>query len=512
MDQLELFKPVTVDKLSLLSREELITFYRCEQELRIQFQKENERLRALADELKQKHLFVNEQYITLKNKIFGKSSEREPSDRDRRKANRGGPKKRKVQLPSLRYPDAPLIERDVELEKVPNCDLCGDEMYDLGITENSEFLTVIPAQYVVVRQKRHQYGCRKCHGSIITAPAPSRIKPGSAYSDEMVADVALSKYCDLIPIERYSSIAGREGLTDIPPNSLIKLTHYLADFVEPVYNKIKKEVLSSRVLHADETPHKMLEGGGDKSSWYLWGFSNTKGSSYFEIRDTRSGDVASELLVDSKCEHLVSDVFTGYRKAVRETNKVRKRKKKPPIKNCYCNAHARRKFKEAKEKFPDEAELFGELYKKIYRLEKIASARPPNRILRVRRLMKPLFESMKEMAKRQIMQYSSKSSIAKAMSYFMKNYNELTAFVSNAELPIDNNLQERQLRNPVIGRKTWYGNHSQRGAKTSAILFSLVESCKLSGVNPRVYFKKIIEKLHRGVQPPTPSKFKGLGR
>ena len=66
--------------------------------------------------------------------------------------------------------------------------------------------------------------------SLITAPP--RIKPGSGYSDEMVIDVALSKYCDLVP-ERYTSIAGREGLKDLPPNSLIQQTHYLSDFVEP---------------------------------------------------------------------------------------------------------------------------------------------------------------------------------------------------------------------------------------------------------------------------------------
>ena len=69
-----------------------------------------------------------------------------------------------------------------------------------------------------------------------------------------------------------------EGL---PPQSLIGLTHHLADFVRPVYSKIHDDILSSRVLHADETPHRMLEGDGDKESWYLWGFSN-KRSCYFE--------------------------------------------------------------------------------------------------------------------------------------------------------------------------------------------------------------------------------------
>ena len=104
--------------------------------------------------------------------------------------------------------------------------------------------------------------------------------------------------------------------------------------------------------------------------------------------------------------------------------------------------------------------------------------------------------------------YSSKSLLAKAMSYFLENFTELMLFVKNPILPIDNNPQERLLRNPVIGRKTWYGTHSKRGAKTAAILFSLVESCKLNKLNPRVYFKALIQDLHAGKAPYTPATFK----
>ena len=88
----------------------------------------------------------------------------------------------------------------------------------------------------------------------------------------MIVDVAMSKYLDLIPIERYVGIAARDGIEGLPQNSLIGLTHHLADFVMPVYEKIKSEVLSAEILHADETPHRMLEGS-TRNGWYLWGFS-----------------------------------------------------------------------------------------------------------------------------------------------------------------------------------------------------------------------------------------------
>ena len=503
-----LFEPVPVERLELQSKEDLITFIKLQQKVNESIIKENVRLRALSAELQEQLVLVDEQFVVLKSKLFGKSSEREPAAEKEEKA--GGAdvssKKVKVQLPSLRYPNAPLIERDVELQQPPICECCGATMQDSGMTEDAEYLTVIPRQYLVIRQKRHKYCCGKCHGSVKTAPAPKRITPGSVLSDELVVDVALSKYCDLIPVERYAAMAGRQGLKELPPQSLIEGTHNLADFVKPAYSQVKEEALQSTVLHADETPHRMLEGA-ESSSWYLWGFSNQR-ASYFEIRDTRSGDVASELLNQSRCEFLVSDVFSGYAKAVRETNEVRRARDLPEVQNVYCNAHARRKFKEARKKF-SEAQYFIDQYKEIYRLEgQIREKPPPDKVPKIRSEMAPIFEAMRLKAEECSKDYSSKSAMGKAIRYFLKNYLELTLCTKNVDLPVDNNSQERLLRNPVIGRKTWYGTHSKRGAETAAILFSLVESCKLNKVNPREYFKALIDDLHAGQAPYTPAAFK----
>jgi hypothetical protein len=276
--------------------------------------------------------------------------------------------------------------------------------------------------------------------------------------------------------------------------------------VKPAYWLLKEDILKEKVLHADETPHKMLEGH-DKSNWYLWGFSSKK-SSYFEAHDTRSGDVASDFLENSNCEFLVSDVYSGYGKAVREANLSRNQKQLPRIHNIYCNSHARRRFKEAHERFPDEAQFFIEKYKEIYRLEAASKDKPPDEILALRKEMAPYFEGMKNKVVELIPMYSSKSTIARAMGYLLGNFKEMTAFLENPEIPIDNNPQERLLRNPVIGRKTWYGTHSERGAETMAILFSIVESCKLNRVNPREYLKYLIQDLKQGKKPYTPATFK----
>ena len=85
-------------------------------------------------------------------------------------------------------------------------------------------------------------------------------KQRQVHIDEMIVDVAMTKYCDLIPVERYCAIAGREGLEGLPPHSLIESTHYLAGFVEGAYAELEDEIEQTKVLHADETPHRMLEG------------------------------------------------------------------------------------------------------------------------------------------------------------------------------------------------------------------------------------------------------------
>lgn len=371
MKQRNLFDPVPADRFQILSRDELIELAKQHQKIIAVVTRDNDRLRTLNEELKQKSLLLEDQYVTIKNKLFGKSSERSKRLEALTSAMAPKSKRQKVQLPSERYPNTPLIERHITLDTLPACKCCGAEMQDSGMTEDSEFLTKIPAQYYVVVQMRHKYACRKCHGNIKTAPAPARIKEGSSYSDEMMIDAAASKYCDLIPIDRQSAIAGREGLKNLPPQSLIEATHYLAEFIRPAYDKIKSEVSQSELLHADETPHRMLEGS-DKSGWQLWAFAAST-ATYFEHRDTRSGDVASEFLIDSKCRFLASDVYSGYGKAVTDTNRIRAERGLPPIGHVYCNAHAcnahaRRYFKKAVDRFPD-AEFYVDQYKEIYRLK-----------------------------------------------------------------------------------------------------------------------------------------------
>ena len=513
MDDLtRLFESVPQEKLEAAPKELLVKYIR----LQDQFLKDLQRQLKVA---KEKEFQVRDQLLLATDELYGHSSEKlaapettTGSDLDGSRLdtsiesgseNSKKPKKKRILLPSERYPNAPLVEREVELAEIPNCSCCGKTLAKSGMTEDLEYIEKIPASYQVIRERKHKYNCTTCHGEIVTTPAIPRIKPGSAYGDEVIIDVGVSKFCDLIPIDRQVKIAGRLGFEGLPPQSLIETTHYLADFLRVIYRKIKSETLLSRVLYADETPHRMLEGS-DKNNWYFWGFSGER-SAYFEAHDTRSGDVAIEFLKGSSCEYLMSDVYSGYVRTATAVNEERKLARKELLKKIYCNAHARRKFRDAKV-FPEHL-YFLEQYQKIYRLDELGRERSSEEFREYRLKMIPVFEEMKKRAFELMVSFSSKSSLVKAFQYFLKNYDELTEFTKNEIAPIDNNHQERLLRNPVVGRKTWYGTHSVRGAETTAVLFSVMESCKMNKVNPRVYLAEVSKTILAGKDPVTPAQF-----
>lgn len=503
MEQTKIGEFSDLKRLASLSKDEVISRYEIVFDELQRAIKDNYELRNQKLTDGQINFILEEQLGDLRDKIFGASSEKYKKSE---KPKEPKPPKPRVQRPSERYPNLPKREVFIAMDPMPSCGACGESLSDSGMTEDSEQLTVIPKKYEIIIQKRMICRCEKCHGDMQTAPLPPRILEGSSYSDEMILDVSLTKYCDLIPIDRYSAMAARSGVKDLPPNSLIDLTHHFADFVVSAHLKNKELVMSSRVMNADETPHRMLEGS-DKKSWYLWGFS-TPFACYFECHDTRSGDIASEVLINSRCQVLLTDVYAGYDKAIRLANIVRSKSQKPLIKNGNCNAHSRRYFFKARQKYTLEAEFFLDHYHEIYLINDSSKDKPPDEVLALREQMRPRFETMKQKCLDDLPRFPRENKQGKAMRYFLDNYVGLTLFLTDAEVPIDNNSQERLLRSHVVGRKTWYGTHSERGAKTAAVLFSLVESCKLNKVNPREYFKCLVDDLLHRRPSFTPYEFK----
>ncbi len=447
-----------------------------------------------------KLLLTTKILIEREEKRRGKSNppKKNPKQKGR---NKGQERELFIKLPSERYVEVEVKEVIVKADTIPMCPCCDKEMKESGLFDTSEKLEVIPKSYYIERQKRVKYNCGSCHGGMVNTPAKASIVPTSNYGDSFIIDIFLSKYCDLIPIERYASMAGREGLLQLPPQSLIGLTHHYANFLIPLLLKIKKEVQADKVLLADETPHPMLEGDETKN-WFLWGFFSRR-ACYFEAHNTRSGNVAKNFLKDSLAKFLISDAYSGYGKALKDILKESQRQ----IVEVFCNAHSYRYFKEASIIWKSETEVFLNLYGEIYKLEREKKLMNRNLHFKFRQKMIPHFESLKIECQKLKNNCMPGSTLEKAVNYFLNQYEGLTVCTAHIEVELDNNLSERNFRSPVVGRKTWYGCHSKKGALTNAALFSAVQSCLINGVNPRHYFPWITERIHQGKEILTPYEY-----
>ncbi len=231
---------------------------------------------------------------------------------------------------------------------------------------------------------------------------------------------------------------------------------------------------------------------------------------YFEVHNTRSGDVIIEFLTLAKAEFILNDGYQGYAKAIKFISENQKRR----IQEANCNAHAYRYFKEASITWKEESVVFLELYGQIYEIERqrklIEDTDTPNEHQKFRQQMVPLFEKLKNECEKALPHVMPKGHLEKAINYFLNHYRGLTICTELVHIPLDNNLSERELRPHVVGKKTWYGTHSKRGALTASVLFSIVQSCKLNNINPYNYLPWVVQMILKGEEVITPYEYKLL--
>ncbi|MEK6968422.1 MAG: IS66 family transposase [Nanoarchaeota archaeon] len=457
----------------------------------------------------------NEVIKALRAKIYGRSSERTGKGKKGNRGNKKGNSGRRVRLPSEQYPNARIKDETISDPTPPKCPECTKEMTDSGLRESSERLELIPMEIFIVRQHRVRYHCKCCQNALQTAALPARIAPSSSLNDSVLIEASIAKFYDLIPTQRFAKMLSR-SLIDISDKLLLSAQHTLAQAFYSVYLKIKKEAQSSRLIHADESPHRMLEGNDENHSWYLWCFC-TRNSVYFEIHNTRAGTVSINFLLEAHSVLvLMSDVYSGYIRTIREVNENRKAKGLPLIISAHCNDHSRRYFFNIKEH--EQAQKVLDVYKVIYKIEadvqnmlaepKYIEPANSRKALELRQTMDPYFQKIYNISCEILLENPPTSGIGQAASYFLKNLRGLTEFMNDLDIPINNSFAERSIRNPVIGRKTWLGTHSERGAVTTAVHFSLLESCKLNGLNPREYYNYLGQLCREGKELITPYEYK----
>lgn len=517
MKQDYLLKTIPVEKYDILTKEELVTLYEEELKTRNKLQKEIDKMRLELNKTGQKSLFLSEEYANIKRKVFGRSSEKSERPKDKKsRANQGS---KRSMLPSKKYPNMPIEDIYVSFAGKENCLNCGEEMIETSMEEVTEELTIIPQKFIIKRYHKMKVKCNCCHTDISTPSLPPKIIPGSSYSDDFIIDVSLTKFLDLIPIERYVAIAKRLGVEDLPQNTLLGLAKSFSQFLTKTYERYQEIVLSSEILFADESPIRVYDkknAKGKMKKSYLWEIASPQ-ECFFEVHATRSSDVIHDHLVRSDCLYFMTDALSTYEKLIKKINVERKKKNLQLITHLMCNSHSRRKFYEAKENGYHEANFFLKGYKIIYFLQSLLKIPIKERDFfksfdykKIRNYQTIIFKIMKEKSLQIRSLFSSQSSLIKAVNYFLNHYNNFTYFLEREDLPICNNLAERNFRSPAVGRKTWLGHQTLENARAAAKFFTICESSKMSNTNCREYIPRLVKDIHQKKPPYTAREYNKL--
>jgi len=443
---------------------------------------ENSRLRGEDGGNLQRELdILKEQLASRERALFGDSSEKRKRPDTEKKPPASSPPQRGHG--PKEQPELPSLEKIHELDEADKvCRECGGELVEMGQFEESEEVTVVERSFVLVKHRRKKYRCR-CNACVETALGPAKLKPGSRYSPEFAVEVVTAKYLDHIPLERQVRIMGREGLR-VDSQTLWDQAETVARLLAPSGRALFDLVLAEELVHADESWWRLMETKAAKR-WWAWSVGTEEAVCY-KILDSRSQEAAREVLGQYR-GIVMADAYGVYAALSRAA---------PGFTLAHCWAHVRRKFAEIEEHYPGPASEILALIGRLYDVEREASlagekaeVRSRRSVLRAERSRGIVSEIQRwAMAQRAL----PESGLGRAMAYMFGIWKGLTLFLDDPRIPLDNNLAERGLRGLVVGRKNHYGSRSRRGTEVAALFYSLVESAKLAGVDPKAYLLKAV--------------------
>ncbi len=481
---IEILRQVTV----LLARENAALHERLRKLTAEKLQLQGADAQALQLEIDQ----LEELLARREREIFGASSEKRPRPASEEKTE---PAQRSGHGPQEQK-QLPIVEARHELPETERCCAqCGGELKEMGQqVEESEEITVVERSFQLVRHRRQKYRCR-CNGSVVTAPGPARLIPGGRYSPEFAVEVAISKYLDHAPLERQVRIMEREGLT-VTSQTLWDQIDALARHLEPCYEALHPRVLGSPVVYADETYWRLMGREEEKSRWWVWCVASDE-AVFYKLFGTRSAKAARSVLSGYR-GIVLCDGYGVYEALARAG---------PEITLAHCWAHVRRKFFEIEPQYPKACGEILQAISKLYGIEREAPrlAFPEaeeHLVLRAKlreERARPLVAEIYAWAEEQRQKALPRSGLGQATEYLLGMRKGLTRFLENPRIPLDNNAAERALRGVVVGRKNHYGSRSKRGTEVAALFYSLCETAKLVGVEPRAY---LLQATHAALREP----------
>lgn len=396
---------------------------------------------------------------------------------------------RKAKLPRLPE-NLPLVEEVIDPEPVK---AQPDQWRQIG-QEVSEQLDYEPARYLRRRLVRRTYVSKvQPENAPVTAPLPPTLQERCLATPALLAQVLVAKYCDHLPLYRQEQIlARRHGIT-LPRQTLARWVELAAEWLKPVYQHIKTGVMGGGYVQVDETPVNYLEpGAGRTLQGYLWTGSRPGGDVFFDWHTNRAAACLDTVVpVDFKGT-VQCDGYAAYnRLAARPDN---------AIKLAGCWAHVRRKFHDALESSPKTAGWMVKQIQHLYRIEsglRDSKAGPALRQALRASQSKPVVERIKKACTGllQSRRFLPKSGMSQAMEYTLAQMPGLEVYLEDGKVEVDNNLVENAIRPTALGKKNWLFIGEAEAGERSAIIYTIIESCRRRGLDPYAYLKDVLTRL-----------------
>lgn len=389
----------------------------------------------------------------------------------------------------------PRYEVVIDIE-AKDCPCCGGTLHVIG-EDRSEQLDLVPAQLRVKVVCRPRYGCRACEGAVVQAPAPERPIDGGMATEALIAHVVISKFCDSLPLYRQAQMFKRQGIT-LDRSTLSSWVGRACWWLKPIYELVLGTVLASIKVFADETTLPVLEPGRGKTMigrlWCYaiddrsWSGPTHPAAAYVYSEDRRGEHPIAHLATFRGI--LQVDGYAGFSSLVEA-------RKDASIKLAFCWAHARRPFYEfyTSTQSPLAAEVLARIAR-LYDIEADIRGQPPDVRQTVRQLRsRPQVEELRLWLQDHLPRLPGWSDLAKAMRYALRHWDGLILFLDDGRLEMDTNVVERAIRPVTITRNNSLFAGSDAGARHWAIANTLIQSCKLNGVEPLAYLTDVLQRI-----------------
>ena len=369
------------------------------------------------------------------------------------------------------------------------CPLCQNKLERIG-EDVSERLEFVPASLHVIVEACQKYACSKgC--TVVTATKPMQPIDKGLPGPGLLAQVAVSKYGDHLPLHRQEGIFQRQGV-DLSRKTMCGWMGQCAQLVSPLVDLMKQQVLSSKAVQTDDTPVPVLDPAlMHTRTGRIWTYVGDEQHPYtiYDYTADRSRKGPDEFLKPFR-GFLQADAYSGYDAIYQDPQRG--------VVEVACWAHARRKYFEAQSSDLMHSTVMLAYIGLLYDVEREArdgkldgAAR---RALRQARSL-PILNDIKGYLEAERSKVLPKSPEGQAMAYTLSNWEALVRYCDDGDLEIDNNGAERSLRGVAVGRKNWMFFGSDKGGRTAAVMNSLIATCKRLRIDPFAYLRDIFERI-----------------